>query len=931
MRRHPLFFSLGLGVSALAALANAQFESWDHASVLNASAQDESAEAPGDQSARNTTWQAWRDFVSAQRGRDWSVDWSKRSQTPTAIFGPGLRLSHEPVLRSARARELGRQALERYAKLLGRGQSQFVLRDYAKVNRMHVLVYDQKYRGLPVIDGRADIRLHDNGVLSLFGSQAFAIPKGFVIKAKVSAEEAARSLDANIAPRLVIWASKRGKVLLAWEVTLSSFNRTGHVYLDAQSGDELEFRNHICTAWPSASPTAKRASGGKASASPCKLCTRRERSPLARRRLALALTKGRFGPLARVAVVGDVKAWLSTAVSPNGPLQNLPLGGARVQVQGGGQGFTDASGKFSIAHTGTQPVQVTVTFDNAKHVGRLTTGVGSVMRGSATLTPGKAQTIQINTRNVSVADRAQSNAYYLTDRVSRYVRNTHILGNNSRLGTLDRISVSVNNSQARCNAFYGQNQVVFGPAQSGQCPNMAFSTVVEHEWGHGLDDIFGGVSNSDGLGEGYADVVTNYYTAQPIIGKDFQGAGRHVRDATNRRRYPSGQGPHQQGESWMGACWKLRQALIQKLGTLRGTRHAETIVIGSIVADAKSQTAAAREVYLADDNDGKLNNGTPNCRELFAAFTTVHNIPSPVRSCSANPGIFTAFGAGCQGTGSTPGHCQTLNTNGGTLVTNAPTGRLAYAVVASKAMSVNGIELYTKAPSGNSSSGTVSLHRDSGGQPAASAASSGTMSVAGAGWYRASMTSSLAVKSGERYWIVHDVSQISVALVASGTAPKTGSRWNFGQGWFALPPTIPDRPAWRVLCASGGKKTAVPILSSQDIPEIGKTMRVDLARTRASAPAVFEFGASTTTFGAIKLPFDLTPIGAKGCTLYTSIDLIMPVLANAKGEASLNIPFPNSKALVGVTLHTQGIVADKPANALGLAFSNAATMKIGTP
>ena len=39
---------------------------------------------------------------------------------------------------------------------------------------------------------------------------------------------------------------------------------------------------------------------------------------------------------------------------------------------------------------------------------------------------------------------------------------------------------------------------------------------------------------------------------------------------------------------------------------------------------------------------------------MFAAFTTTHKIPSPVQTCSANPGVFTAFGAGCKGTAGVP-------------------------------------------------------------------------------------------------------------------------------------------------------------------------------------------------------------------------------------------------------------------------------------
>ena len=43
-----------------------------------------------------------------------------------------------------------------------------------------------------------------------------------------------------------------------------------------------------------------------------------------------------------------------------------------------------------------------------------------------------------------------------------------------------------------------------------------------------------------------------------------------------------------------------------------GILIAEKIVLPSLVADATNQPNAVREVFILDDDDSNLNNGTPN-------------------------------------------------------------------------------------------------------------------------------------------------------------------------------------------------------------------------------------------------------------------------------------------------------------------------------
>jgi len=214
--------------------------------------------------------------------------------------------------------------------------------------------------------------------------------------------------------------------------------------------------------------------------------------------------------------------------------------------------------------------------------------------------------------------------------------------------TMDTINVRVNVASS-CNATYGSRQINFYHA-AGSCPNTAYSTVVQHEWGHGIDDAYGGITQTEGLSEGWGDIFGIYNTDQPRLGPDFSGPGTNVRTGLNTRTRGSCTEVHCAGESWMGWAWDVYLGMSTKVGPIAGPAHAKRIVIPSIIANARNQTSAVMEVYLLDDNDGNLVNGTPNCDVLNAASTR-RNIPSPVTSCgsSTQPGTFTPNGAAFTG------------------------------------------------------------------------------------------------------------------------------------------------------------------------------------------------------------------------------------------------------------------------------------------
>ena len=98
-------------------------------------------------------------------------------------------------------------------------------------------------------------------------------------------------------------------------------------------------------------------------------------------------------------------------------------------------------------------------------------------------------------------------------------------------------------------------------------------------------------------------------------------------------------------------------------------------------------------------------------------------------------------------------------------------------------------------------------------------------------------------------------------------------------------------------------------------------------------PALDVVGKSRTKMGSLSLPFDLTPLGAPGCSLYVSPDLVR-IGRTEPGSSSGYIRFdwgfiPNDPALEGSVYYEQQFVVDPSFNALGLRASRLATCTVG--
>jgi Zn-dependent metalloprotease len=175
-------------------------------------------------------------------------------------------------------------------------------------------------------------------------------------------------------------------------------------------------------------------------------------------------------------------------------------------------------------------------------------------------------TIQLGASTDTPEQASDVTTSYWIDRTNEFCRS--ILGNSAQLNTSDAIVPTVNIAST-CNAYYTGNTINFYSAGGG-CANTAFSTVIAHEWGHGLDERYGGISNTvaEGVSEAIGDFIGMYLVDSPLLGSGFQTAGVALRRGDNTNVYPfATTSPHGAGQVLIFVCGPCRAR--EALPTLR--------------------------------------------------------------------------------------------------------------------------------------------------------------------------------------------------------------------------------------------------------------------------------------------------------------------------------------------------------------------------
>ncbi len=319
-------------------------------------------------------------------------------------------------------------------------------------------------------------------------------------------------------------------------------------------------------------------------------------------------------------VGGTLRTMATPGISPdsasNPPTSQL-VPYARV-TSSAGTVFTDVNGNFNFVGA-SGPLNVTVEYVGLYNDVRNQAGADYTLTVSAST--GTGNQILMNPAPTQFVT-AQANAFLHVGVLRDWIRSVNPADSHADFTAISNVNIN-----DVCNAYYDGGSVNFYRIGGG-CPNTAYSTVVAHEMGHWLNDLYGTGNGSDGMGEGNADVFAMYVYDDPIVGKDFCGSGCHVRNGNNTRQFCGDSNPgcygevHADGEVWMGAAWKVRRNLNTSLGGGPGDTVANAIFLGWMNGYNQTQIKSIIEVQwlTLDDDNGDIDDGTPHYTDIDAGF-----------------------------------------------------------------------------------------------------------------------------------------------------------------------------------------------------------------------------------------------------------------------------------------------------------------------
>ena len=140
---------------------------------------------------------------------------------------------------------------------------------------------------------------------------------------------------------------------------------------------------------------------------------------------------------------------------------------------------------------------------------------------------------------------------------------------------------------------------------------------------------------------------------------------------------------------------------------------------------------------------------------------------------------------------------------------------------------------------------------------------------------------------------------------------------------------FPVPGAFTPYCNGCQGSAGTPYLFGPETPYVGHTIPVIVANLMPNALSLVAIGLSNTSWSGLPLPLGLAPLGAAGCDVLASPDVLLPA-TNFNGTAYMTIALPPTVVpSTTPAFFVQALATDAAANALGLVLSNAAAVSIG--
>jgi len=477
------------------------------------------------------------------------------------------------------------------------------------VNEQHgnlrYLIFNQVYENIPVWNGRIDFRYRLNGDLVMIGHDAFPnlnvnTNPGVSMDQAIFYSKIHVDFDENLNdevigdPELYIWVEKgrEPEYHLAWQLELFVHStdpddklpvHRWKLFIDAHSGDILE----------------------------------------------------KFDEVRMATVEGHV----------SGPVKDEPYGIAtdrgmphvKVDVSGVGNTYTDENGYYSI-DIGSTSRSVTVKLEGSYL--NTNNANGSDASITRTVSPGTTEDFNFAGLNSIAGER---DTYYHANVIHDLAKSIHGGLTGADYVMPAKVNIGSEDAYWPCNAYWDYTGINMFSAGGGCAATDQMADVVYHEYGHGLQqfiyDPYSPNYSSSGLSEGCSDYWGMTLTNSPCLGNGFFGEGTCLRDGNNTRQYPAGEcggGVHCLGEYIMGATWKMRENLIELHGYENGVAISDDLFYWGQTGRPSNDLDFLYEIYVSDDNDGNLQNGTLNYSQICNAFGDHNMSVGSLPDCDAS-------------------------------------------------------------------------------------------------------------------------------------------------------------------------------------------------------------------------------------------------------------------------------------------------------
>ncbi len=294
-------------------------------------------------------------------------------------------------------------------------------------------------------------------------------------------------------------------------------------------------------------------------------------------------------------------------------------------VSGVGSTTTDANGDWSVSYGGSDNRTVTSSFIGPYI--RVYNYNGSESSFSGTATPGVPFTIAWNDANARQDERDTFDAVNdIHDFFQEFDPDWGYVN--------QQISAYVNRTDFYCpgNAWW-DGTINFCAAGGGYGNTGEMQGVVHHEFGHGIQASILGSQGNEGLGEGNSDIMSNFMTQESIIGRGFyQGnCTSGIRNSDNNLQYPEdlNGSVHHDGQIIAGFHWDFLMLMEAQYGQEQAyILGAERWHYGRVLEHPFYQDDQVLATFIADDDDGNLDNGTPHHAMLCEAASN-HSYECP--------------------------------------------------------------------------------------------------------------------------------------------------------------------------------------------------------------------------------------------------------------------------------------------------------------